>query len=141
MATWQLEQLLRKTLGKPATPATVAGIGPGTWDSNELARQQDPADGLFTRKSLDRIYTEDDGNLTELVNRYFEGATILHGIGLDVSASYGIEASATIEVVSSKPDALQRIVNLAGDIREVNKQVSVLVTRQNVETFEVRELR
>jgi hypothetical protein len=49
----------------------------------------------------------------------------------------GAEAALIVEIVTSAPDALQRIVDLAGDLRVAGKQISVLVTRQTVDTFEV----
>ncbi len=138
MATWQLEQFLRKTLGVQRGP-TVKGIGPGSWDSGALARNQERFSGH--PKTVYRIYTEDafadSAELSELVKRYFDGATILYGTGLDGRTQNTDEQAVIIEVITSKPDALQRILNLAGDIRELNAQVSVLVTRQDVKTFEV----
>ena len=96
---------------------------------------------LFTRKTVYRIYTEDTYQTNELaaiVARYFEGATIFRdALGLDTRAIGGREPSVVVEIVSSKPDALQRIANLAGDIRSRFHQVSVLVSVAPIDTFEV----
>lgn len=160
MATWQLDQFLKNihsaswTMPRPTAPAltTVAGIGPGGWDSSALeTAQTDKAIaesiGLFkspsagTVKTVYRLYTEDTrrNETIALVKRYFEGATLHYSIGLDARTQATDENAVTIEIVTSKPDALQRVLDLAGDIREQNSQVSVLITRQSVDTFEVTE--
>ncbi len=92
-------------------------------------------------KTVYRLYTQDvRRNATiALVKRYFEGATLSYGIGLDSRTQSTDENAVTIEIVTSKPDAFQRVLHLAGDIRETNAQVSVLITRQDVTTFEVTE--
>jgi hypothetical protein len=90
-------------------------------------------------KTLYRVYTEDvpGVDLTPIVKRYFDGATILRGVGLDARTQVKDEPAIVIEVITSHADGLQRVVNLAGDIRQLNSQISVLVTRQAVTTFEV----
>ncbi len=70
------------------------------------------------------LYTENRPNLAALVSRYFQGATIYNGVGLWQGET---EHSAVVEIVGTMDD-LQRVVFLAGDIREVNKQQSVLLT-------------
>lgn len=155
--TPELEQWLRKH-GTEA-PATLAGIGPGGWDKHALANSQGqhgtPHDSiarlaadvasretpaLFTTKTVYRIYTEDahhPNDRNDIIKRYFDGATVYWGVGLDARTQGGAEAALIIEVVSSAADALQRIADLAGDLRVAGKQISVLVTRQTVDTFEV----
>lgn len=100
-------------------------------------------DSLFTPKTAYRVYFEDryDTNgVADIVARYFEGATIFRdAYGLDSRAIGGREPSIVVEIVSSKPNALQRVIDLAGDIRAHYHQVSVLVTRQVVDTTEVVE--
>jgi hypothetical protein len=81
------------------------------------------------------LYTEDYPNLIELVSRYFPGATLYYAIGWWQG---GIESSRVIEIVG-KHDDLQRIVHLAGDIRHVNNQSSVLVTWAPVNSLLVSE--
>ncbi len=108
-----------------------------------------PEPAFNTSKVLYRLYTEeiltvDSGgpvwfDVTPYVNRYFAGATIYRGVGLDTRTQNGAENALIIEVVSSLPDGLQRALNLAGDLRIVLGQVSVLVTVQDVRTFEVVE--
>ena len=145
---------------EPIKPQTVAGIGPGTWDRNALANAQgqhagklaDKATaesiGLFksvspagAKKTVYRVYTQDiNRNATlDIVRRYVEGATVLYGVGLDSRTQEHDENAVAIEVVTSKPDAFQRILDLAGDIRVCNSQISVLVTQHSVTTFEVTE--
>lgn len=124
---------------------TVAGIGPGGWDSRALANAQGqaPADGaLLKRKTVYRIYTEDIlplATVTAIIGQYFASATLFYGVGLDARTQDSHENSLTIEIVTSAPDSLQRITNLAGDIRFTARQISVLVTRATVDTFEVTE--
>jgi hypothetical protein len=85
-----------------------------------------------------RLYTEDTGtkgqlSVVGLVSRYFKGATFLFGKGLWNSV---LEQSLVIEIIGSAAD-LQSIVHLAGDIRQVNSQFSVLVTWNNVSLLNV----
>ena len=71
------------------------------------------------------LYTEQHPNLLALVSRYFDGATIYpYAFGLWPG---GVEHTAVIEIVGTMDD-LQRIVHMAGDIKTVNAQTSVLVT-------------
>ncbi len=155
MSTHELESFLRVELAPKPQTQTVAGIGPGTWDKHALANSQGAhADkvkaesiGLFKRpsagtvKTVYRLYTQDiNRNATlDIVRRYFEGATILYGVGLDSRTQSADENAVVFEIVTSKPDAFQRIADLAGDIRVRNNQISVLVTQHNVTTFEVTE--
>jgi hypothetical protein len=134
--TPELEQFLKSELA--SKPTTAVGIGPGSWDSGKLAREQQSTGHI---KTVYRLYTEDKNrNRTiALVKRYFEGATLFYGIGLDSRTQWTDENAVMIEIVTSKSDALQRVVNLAGDIRQTNEQISVLITRQDVTTFEVTE--
>lgn len=71
-----------------------------------------------------RIYTEFYPNLVDLTSRYFAGSTHFFGEGVYEG---NIEHAGVIEVIADL-DALQAIVHLAGDIKEVNAQASVLVT-------------
>ena len=71
-----------------------------------------------------RIYTEFYPNLVDLTLRYFAGSTHYFGNGVYEG---NIESAGVIEVIADL-DALQSIVHLAGDIKEVNRQDSVLVT-------------
>lgn len=90
------------------------------------------------------LYTEDRGNLAELTARYFSGATIFHadGIWTPPANSNGLpqptvrESAAVIGIIGTRDD-LQRIFDLAGDIRTANTQTSVLVTWQNVRRYDV----
>lgn len=122
---------------------TLKGIGPGGWDKHTLANSQGQhADkrtaermGLFKTDVAEsisgvvyRLYTEDSDSTREslirLVSRYFDGATITYGVGVWQGAT---ERNATVEIVAAVGD-LQKIVNLAGDIRFVHGQTAVLVT-------------
>lgn len=88
---------------------------------------------------LYRLYTEGAPVLREslktLTLRYFKGATILYGVGLYDGAE---ETCAVIEVLGDDDDR-QRIINLAGDIRIVNGQASVLVSWHSLSVFNVCE--
>lgn len=107
---------------------------------------------------LYRIYTETRDNLPELVARYFDGATLISALGLwqaktiphtadtcpgrpcgaccDHVETTGREDSTIVEIIGDDAD-LQRIVNLAGDIKHVNAQSCVLVTWSPVNRLDV----
>jgi len=140
--TGALEQFLRR-MHAERTKKTLAGIGPGGWDSKALANAQGQATATSAGKvkTIYRLYTEDvNRNRTiATVKRYFDGATLLYGIGLDARTQFADENAVVIEIVSSKTDALQRVLDLAGDLRENNAQISILITRHDVHTFEVTE--
>lgn len=125
------------------TSRTLVGIGPGGWDSKALANAQGQATASTVGrvKTVYRLYTEDRARIRTraLVNRYFEGASLFYGIGLDARTQDTDEECVMIEIVTSKADAFQRVLDLAGDIRETNAQISVLITRHDVTTFEVTE--
>lgn len=130
----------------PTIGKTVAGIGPGGWDSGKLAEsQQAHADRLMaesinlfkppTPKATSvayRLYTEGAESLREslldLIERYFEGATITYGVGLWQGTT---EIAAVVDIIGTTDD-LQAIASLAGDIRFVHGQSAVLVTWSNV---------
>lgn len=77
-----------------------------------------------TQAVVYRLYTEEYGNLRDLTLRYFDGFTFFPTIGY----YQGIrEVGMVIEIIGTSDD-LQKVVHLAGDIREVNNQTSVLVT-------------
>lgn len=71
-----------------------------------------------------RIYTEDKVGLVQLISRYFAGASIIDAIGVWQG---GTELARIIEIVGTRTD-LQRVCDLAGDIKVANQQSSVLVT-------------
>ena len=117
--------------------STLNGIGPGGWDSGNLAREQESkaATTPDTSKVVYRLYTEDFPNLKDLTSRYFSGATFLYGNGLWMDV---VEATTVIEVVGTIAD-LQSITHLAGDIRAVNNQQAVLITWNRVSSLLVTE--
>jgi hypothetical protein len=126
----------------PVVATTVPGIGPGGWDKHALANAQgQAANTVLKAKTVYRVYTENLNSraITEIIGRYFEGATITKAIGLDSRTQGASESAIVIEIITSKPDSLQRIADLAGDIRQHNSQISVLVSRATVDTFEVTE--
>jgi len=135
---------------------TLKGIGPGTWNSSKLTQAQEMA--VNSRPVVFRIYTEDKGNLTDLVTRYFDGATLylatgVWNSGVSFCAECGsekgtlchykcsmsepfekeivVEQSRVIEIVGTLND-MQSIVNLAGDIKVRNNQSAVLITWQTL---------
>ena len=79
------------------------------------------------------LYTEDKPHLARLVSRYFDGATIYPAEGVWQRER---EHAAVIQILGTFAD-LQRIFDLAGDIRVVNDQQSVIVTWQTVSRFDV----
>lgn len=103
----------------------------------ERTRATAPAFNTFKR--VYRLYTETVAwvDVKALVKRYFDGASIFFGVGLDARTQQRDELATMIEIVSSLPDALQRAVNLAGDLRQAGNQISVLLTVQDVRTFEI----
>lgn len=82
-----------------------------------------------------RLYTEDntDAIWAEIIQRYFKGYTLFRGTGVYQGVR---EQGVAIEIIGSAAD-LQSIVHLAGDIRQVNNQSSVLVTWNNVSLLNV----
>ena len=105
----------------------------------EHAHRARNAPAFNTPKTLYRLYTEHLAhvNAQGIVGRYFAGATIYNGLGLDARTQDASEDALIIEIVSSAPDGLQRAIDLAGDLRTLGNQVSVLVTVQDVRTFEI----
>lgn len=82
-----------------------------------------------------RLYTEDTNlpTLRALTARYFDGYTLLFGQGCYKAT---MESTVVVEVIGTPAD-LQKVVNLAGDIRVVNAQQSVLVTWSEVSRLDV----
>jgi hypothetical protein len=80
-----------------------------------------------------RVYTEEKDNLDSLAHRYFDGFTRLYGVG---SYKGTLESTVVLEIIGTPAD-LQNIVNLAGDIRGVNAQESVLITWSEVSRLDV----
>jgi hypothetical protein len=102
-----------------------------SWLTRKLAQAQETfaADKRASRAEVSpsveyRLYTEFYPNLLELTARYFDGATLYFGTGLYEGNT---ESGGVIEIVATKDD-LQKVVFLAGDIKHVNAQKSVLVT-------------
>ena len=87
----------------------------------------------MTTHRVYRLYTEYHSNLGTLVNRYFAGATIYTADGIWQG---GAEKAAVIEIIALEQN-LQAIVNLAGDIKEVNHQSLVIVTWQPINRLDV----
>ena len=98
------------------------------------AAQEAHAATRYSPKSvLYRIYTAYASNLPELTARYFSGATFLDTLGIWQGVD---EQGAVIEIIGTRAD-LQSITHLAGDIKQVNSQTSVLVTWQAIERLDV----
>lgn len=83
--------------------------------------------------TLYRLYTEDKGNLAQLVTRYFEGFTILKGTGYWKGTA---EPSAIIEVLTSDAESVRSLATL---IRRYNTQETVYITRTEVSLEVVSE--
>ena len=104
--------------------------------TSRLVRAQEahtPTPSFFETRVRYRLYTENMDNLIVLVSRYFFGATIIPSIGVWKGET---ELSTVIEILGAHTD-LQRIMDLAGDIRVTNKQDAVYVTRELVHFREV----
>lgn len=103
---------------------TVPGIGPGKWDKGALAREQESHAETVTY----RLYVGDNDNLiatiTEIVARYFQGATITYSTGVWQGDR---EPSFVVDIVATRAD-LQKVVALAGDLRLAGNQTCVLLT-------------
>jgi len=86
---------------------------------------------------LYRIYTEQQTEqaLYPLISALFSGATVYPSRGLWEGKT---EDSTVIEVLGSHEDRAKVFI-LARNIREAFAQTAVLVTIQNVSTFEVRQ--
>ena len=82
-----------------------------------------------------RLYTEDLPGLVDLTKRYFDYASFFYAQGLDNGT---VEAARIIEIVGTLAD-LQRVVDLAGDIRVTNGQSTVLVTWTRSASFVIAE--
>jgi len=86
--------------------------------------------------TLFRIYTEDQGQVEKIIplieEEGFHGATLIHTIGV-----WGgqVERGLIIEIVSDTEDAVFRIRNIAGRIKTVFVQDTVLVTEQEVVSY------
>ena len=96
-------------------------------EAQELAAETERNSGNraeFSPSVEYRLYTEFAPNLLELTARYFDGATLYFGTGLYLGNT---ESSGVIEIIGTRDD-WQKIVFLAGDIKAVNAQQSVLVT-------------
>jgi hypothetical protein len=110
---------------------------------NRVSTPVDSVDNVpqWTAKTVYRLYTEDVGGtryLTkDLVRAFFPGATLTYGIGMDARTQENDEENVTIEIVTSAPDAEQRIIELARALRIALHQISVLVTRSPIVTHEV----
>lgn len=73
-----------------------------------------------------RVYTEDTDTRPEvanLVSEYFNGFTMFSGIGFWRGKK---ELSLVIEIIADYNDK-HKVLRLAGEIKELNKQESVLV--------------
>lgn len=82
------------------------------------------------------LYTEDRPGLSDIIGRYFDGATIHNGIGLWRGS---VERSAIVEILGTRED-VTRVFYLAGDIRAAGRQSSVIVTWEPIGRSDVDEL-
>jgi len=118
----------------PIVGRTTPGIGPSTWQSSAYGDSP-----KSTASVVYRLYTETRDNLADIIARYFPGATLTHGSGIwtdDANGKLVFERSTVVEIVATRDD-LQRIANLAGDIKHVNAQTCVLVTWSDVARLDV----
>ena len=73
-----------------------------------------------------RIYTEDLGNIPEIVSQYFDGFTVFEAVGYWKGQR---EKTAVVELVT---DERVKVYEMARTIKELNKQESVLVVPVSV---------
>lgn len=76
------------------------------------------------------LYTEDKGNLARIVRKYFESFTLIPGVGFWKDAH---EPSLSIVIILPEPNP-EQIGRLARNIRITNKQETVLVEVQQIES-------
>jgi hypothetical protein len=109
----------------------------------ELARARSNDFGALRSAPVSRVYRLYIGEITEvhdsrqlrvLITRYFSGATVLHGSGVWQGQA---EPATVVEIIGTSND-VQRVADLAGDIRETWKQESVLVTWSDVQVLDIR---
>jgi len=106
-------------------------------DSSLSKRLADAQEAHANRATVYRLYTEDVArpdsqfltqfSTVQLIARYFPSATLTHADGLWEGQR---EASLIIEIIGETADR-QRVFDLAGDIRIVNRQTAVLITWQD----------
>jgi len=79
---------------------------------------------------LYRIFTEhkNSDKIVEIVNKYFEGYTLLNGIGYWQGVP---EQSLVIEIIGTEKDAA-RVELVAYEIKKANVQEAVLIQETNV---------
>ena len=98
------------------------------------AREKRAKQAIYNAETiLYSLYTESRPNLSFLTSRYFPGHTIYSGDG----CYQGVNEPARVIEIVGKRDDLQHIFDLAGDIRVVNAQESVLITWQAVSSYSV----
>lgn len=73
-----------------------------------------------------RIYTEDLGNIPEIVSQYFHGFTVFEAIGYWKGKR---EKTAVVEIVTNERT---EVYELARTIKELNQQENVLVVPVSV---------
>jgi len=129
----ELLAYLRRTF--PLEGCSVPGIGPGRWDSSKLADAQEKH--AANRYNVYTLYTEavPDLDLKDYIGRYFDGYTVTSAIGVYQGQT---EPTTVITIVAPLSD-MQKVMDLAGDIRVAGKQQSVLVTWGTVTRFDITE--
>ena len=84
---------------------------------------------------LYRLYTERFDNLASLVSRHFDDATLYDTVGIWQGKT---ELAAVVEIVT---DNVDKVLNLAHDIRSTNNQHTVLLLIMAIQTpIEVTDL-
>ena len=108
----------------PATANVYTGVQSGA-NGSTLASFRKHSTESAPKLFVYRIYTERRENLSAIVGRFFDSATLIFGSGIWQGTN---EESTIIEVVGSDVDKYQ-VRKLADLIRLVNEQSAVLVTR------------
>lgn len=114
---------------------TLLGIGPGRWNSRKLATAQE--EHAANRQNVYTLYTEavPDLNLKDIIGRYFSGYTVSSAIGVYEGQT---EPTTVITIVAPLSD-MQKVVDLAGDIRVAGKQHTVLMTWGRIGRLDISE--
>lgn len=73
-----------------------------------------------------RIYTEDLGNIPEIVSQYFEGFTVFEAVGYWKGKR---EKTSVVEVITNER---VKVYEMARTLKELNRQENVLVVPVSV---------
>jgi len=106
------------------------------WDDIEQNRKAQAVGDSVLGAVEFTLWTEDNNNLEDISDRYFDGFTVnRRSVG---SWKGSREHAAQVVIVGTNAD-FQRVLDLAGDIRVANGQHTVMVTWRPVGRLDVNE--